>query len=132
MKHPKKSLRRALGANVLFSTTCATISLAFATPIAQWMGIPDPRILWALGIGLLLFAASIVYLLRQPQLKANAVRSIILQDWLWVIGSALLVATQAFGLSQEGYWLVVLIALEVMALALFQQYFLKHQLRSIG
>lgn len=125
MQNAKKHLRRSLWANVIFSTTCGIICLIAAPAISTWMQIGEPRILYALGIGLLFFAGSIVFQLRRQSLSRAGVRSIIIQDWLWVIGTALIIGMQAFGISKNGYFLMAGIAVVVMALALAQNHYLR-------
>ena len=125
MSSSEINLRRALWANVFFSTTCALISLFFFRSIATWMNIGSAYIMLGIGIGLLFFAASIVHLLRKKEMAISQVKAIIIQDWLWVIGSAVILLSQGFGLSNGAYWLIGGIALIVMDLALVQGYFLR-------
>ncbi len=124
MQVKKHRLRQSLWANVIFSMSCGITSIIAAQQIAEMMQIEAIWIFYGLGLGLLLFAGSIVFQIRRSPLSIGGVQSIIVQDWLWVLGSAVVIGMQAFGISRQGYWLIAAIALVVMTLALVQGYYL--------
>ncbi|MEO0778575.1 MAG: hypothetical protein AAF146_18555 [Bacteroidota bacterium] len=122
MKNSEYALRWAMATNALFSTTSALLSLGFAHLLADWLGLSDHRILWGLGLGLLLFAVGIASELRRPTLRLEMVRTVIVLDWLWVIGSILLLASRVLPGHAEASALIGGLALAVMALAGWQQH----------
>ena len=50
------------------------------------------------------------------------------QDWLWVVGSVLIIAFQAFGINRIGFIIIGVVALIVADFAIFQQRYLKANL----
>lgn len=73
-----------------------------------------------LGFLLLFFAATVFYASVNPHDKPRQVRWIIIQDALWVIGSAIIIAFQFFSFSSVGYWLIANVALIVAFFGFFQ------------
>lgn len=119
-------------ANALFSLSSAMIMLIFYAPLTELMQFRSAYILPLLGVGLLLFAASVFWIATRSQLEKGAVRSIILQDWLWVAGSLALIVFQPFGISTPGHWIIGIVALAVADFAVLQQYYLKRAVAGSG
>ena len=120
-----KMLRTALKANAGFSACSGIVLILFHEPIATFMGLTSGTVLWVIGTGLCAFVILLWQSATRPEINAWQVRLIILQDWLWVLGSALLISLQAFGISFGGYLLMGAIALVVADFALVQSFFLK-------
>lgn len=120
-----KKLRFALKANAAFSVFNGLAMIFFHHQIAAWMNIGLPKILLAIGITLLGFAFFVYKTATATEISAKMVKSIIVQDWLWVIGSIGIIITQAFGINQVGLVIIGVVALVVADFAFFQQRYLK-------
>ena len=120
-----KKLRLALKANAGFSAFSGLVLIFFHRPIAGFMGLSDGTALWIIGLGLLVFVFSLWRNATRAEIDRKQVRLIILQDWLWVLGSATLIILQAFGISPGGYLAIGLVALIVADFAVLQSIFLK-------
>ena len=112
------TLQKTLLTNAIFSGVSGITLIIFHMGIAKHFGIENGQIFWIIGIGLLLFAASIVYEIRRQ--KATGVLAIIFQDFLWVIGSVLLLVLQPFDLSKVGNITILVVALMVLFLGIGQ------------
>ena len=119
-----KKLKLALQANAAFSMLSGLGMLIFHSFIAQWMGITNAKVLLIIGLGLVLFSFSLIRTARQQPISKKQVHIIIWQDWLWVIGSALIILTQSFGLLTSGYILIGIVAVIVADFAILQKRFL--------
>ncbi len=117
------TLKSILWGNALFSALSGTLLLFGSHWLASIMHISTPSILQVIGVGLLIFAGFVGTIARRPTPKM--VRQIILQDWLWVIGSVAILLTDAFNLSQVAYWMIGVVAVIVADFAFFQQRYLR-------
>ena len=120
-----KKLSLVLKANAIFSIVNGFAMLFFSKPIANFMGIDYPQILLGVGVGLILFGALVYKTASDTNISEKMVKFIIIQDWIWVAGSALLILTQAFGINRVGFILIGVVALIVADFAFFQQRYLK-------
>lgn len=115
-----KTLTRFLTANALFSAASGLSLVLAASSIAGFFGSPHSTVFRVVGLGLLLFAG-IVYLNSvQRPLKLPSILSIIVADFLWVLGSLLLLAFKPFQLSPGGYTVIALVAGMVLLFGLGQ------------
>lgn len=121
----QKKLKIALLSNAGFSIFNGLVLLFFYKPIAELMFIEQANLLFYLGIGLLLFAGSICWIASRRVLNKRLVTSIIIQDWLWIIGSVLILLFQLFGLSFLGYEIILIVALIVAIFAILQNRYLQ-------
>jgi len=119
-----KKIKYALLANATFSTVSGLSLIFFKDQLATIMAVQKPGILLYIGIGLLLFAGFIVWLATRPVINKRLVKIIIIQDWLWVIGSLLILVFQIFGLSWVGYEMILGVAIVVGIFASLQQRYL--------
>ncbi len=120
-----KKLSLALKINAAFSIFNGLAMLFFYDQIAAWMGISQPIFLLVIGIILLGFAALVYKTATATVISEKMVKFIIVQDWLWVIGSALIIAFQAFGINRTGFIVIGVVALIVADFAVFQQRYLR-------
>lgn len=116
-----QKLKNALNANAVFSATSGLTLVIFNSSIAEIMNIKYPLILLGIGIGLLLFAGSIVAITVKPDIQTKQVKMIIWQDWAWVAGSAVILIFNPFDLSVPGNTLIAVVAIIVATLAFIQQ-----------
>ena len=120
MKTTERKLRQFLIANACFSGISGLILLLDSKPLGGFMLISELNILKLIGLVLILFAGFLFYTAWQTKMNAKQVQFIILQDWLWVVGSTILLLFQPFGISIGGNLLIAGIALIVLFFALMQ------------
>ena len=113
-----KILKTALTLNAGFSFLAGITLVLFHAAVANLFGVDNTSSFWTLGIVLLGFA-TFVYL-GSRKLRFGEVLSIIIQDILWVIASAVVVAFRIFSLSKLGYAIIVYVALIVLGFAIVQ------------
>lgn len=114
-------LVRALAANAGFSGLSGLVLVAAADPVAAWIGVAGATgWLRAIGVGLLLFAAGLVRLVRDDERTRAGVLSVTAADAGWVVGSAVLLVAFPGLLSPAGEWAVAAVALVVASLACAQ------------
>lgn len=119
-------LRRVLMGNSVFSTVTAILLLIFATPIAELMGVDSSLPFTLVGVGLLPFAGSVFYLASRPRIPFSQVRVVIVMDLAWVLGSGILLLTNAFSITSSGRVLIAFVAVAVLAFAVGQSIGLRH------
>lgn len=73
----------------------------------------------------MIFAAQVFYIASQNPIKPIWVKYAITMDVLWVVGSFLLLITNALSLSTIGNWVVLMIADIVLIFATLQFYGLR-------
>lgn len=125
MQANERKLRMVLTINAAFSGVSGVILLLASHYIATMMGIANGQVLKGIGLGLIVFGLTVLAAARRKTLSAKQVKSIIVQDWAWVIGSLLIIALQAWGLTNVGYWLIAIIAMIVADFAIFQMWYLR-------
>lgn len=121
----EKRLRNVLLANALFSFISGVLISWQRAFVTDFLGVKNESVLLWLGLGLIIFSATVFHASRRKRLYRAQVNSIIIQDWGWVVGSALVIALQAWNLTHGGYWLIAGVALVVADFAIFQRYFLR-------
>lgn len=104
-----------------FSSACGLISLGLSKPISLWMGHSDPMELLSLGLGLLVFGGFLLYVTFSRIRQKVWTYIVCFMDFLWVLGSILLLLFKPIDLSGNGWLLVSLIA-AVVGLLGIQQY----------
>ena len=120
-----KKLSLALKINATFSVINGMAMLFFHNQIAAFMNFGYPKIILAIGVVLLGFATLVYKTATAEIISEKMVKSIIVQDWLWVIGSVLIIAFQAFDINRIGFIIIGVVALIVADFAIFQQRYLK-------
>ncbi len=120
-----KKLRTALKANALFSTISGLWIIFQHQQIAERMHISNGTILLIIGVILLPFAFFVYKTASAERISPKKVKFIITQDWLWVVGSVLVIGLKAFDINQTGLIIIGIVALIVATFAIFQQRYLK-------
>lgn len=116
-----QKVRNTLKANSRFSIFSGLIMTLLSGTVADWLGIEPTWIIIAVGVGLLIFAASVYHTATREPLPEGQVKFIIVQDWLWVAGSTIILVLNPFGFSASGLWITGIVALIVAAFAVGQQ-----------
>ncbi|AFM05454.1 oligoketide cyclase/lipid transport protein [Bernardetia litoralis DSM 6794] len=112
------NLQKALSINAIFSGVSGTGFILFHKSMADLFAIEQNSIFWIVGIGLIFFALTIV--LEVKKQRRIAILWIIIQDFIWVIASIILLLLQPFGISDAGNNIITIIALIVLVMAINQ------------
>lgn len=111
-------LQKALSINAIFSGISGLGLILFYKSIANLFGIEQNNIFWMIGAGLVFFALTII--LEVKKQRRLAVLWIIIQDFIWVIGSAILLILHPFNISNSGNNTITIIAMIVFFMAINQ------------
>lgn len=101
-------LRGALQGNALFSMISGVIILAANKTLVEFLGLPDNASLAAMGMGLLGYAAWLLWNARREKIKIVDAWIAVALDMIWVAGSYALLFAVKF--STGGKWVVALVA----------------------
>ncbi len=119
-----QKLKNVLVSNALFSMTSGLIALFFSRPISVLMNIEKELILQIIGGGLVLFGGFVLSQAFTKKANLLLIKSIVIQDWIWVIASVIVIVFQLFTLSFNAYLLIGIIAIIVANFAYFQNKYL--------
>ncbi len=111
-------LRKALMGNALFSTLSGLTILLAHEWVLRVLGLSQNVSLMILGIGLLVFAATLVINARRQQVRTSDAWIAVSMDVAWVLASFVIVFVAP--LSTSGKWIVAGIADVVLLFALLQ------------
>jgi hypothetical protein len=111
-------LRKALIANALFSTVSGLAILFAQGSVSRILGISKNIGLAILGLGLLVFAGTLLINARRQQVKTSDAWIAVVLDFAWVIGSYVLIFVAPF--TTEGKWVVGVVAELVLLFAILQ------------
>ena len=120
MKKSEQYLRYAIKGNAFFSISSAITLLLSSRPIAKIMNLSAPNSLVYIGIGLFIFAITLFQNAFRKELQPKQIRFIIVQDWLWVIGSLILLIWNPFEISIMGNYIIAGVAIVVAVFAILQ------------
>ena len=124
-------LRRAMQADAVVSWVSGLLLTLLPGPLSALIGFAEPDYLLAVGIGLIGYAAWLLFSARRPEVNLWAGRTAILLNVLWVVGSAALLLAVPGLFNSLGQWLVGLVALVVADFALVQYIGLRRAWRSL-
>ena len=116
-------LQKTLAANATFSTFSGTLLAVFPDKFTEIFEVENTLVFRILGVILLFFAGFVFSQVKEH--NDNLVKFIISQDFLWVVGSALLLLLQPFGISTSGNYMIGGVAALVFLFALGQMQGLK-------
>lgn len=114
-------LRRALLANAIFSTVSGLLMAVQPALVGDWLGLDGGAlVLRSLGGGLILFAATLIYIATRPRVATWQALLASAADFLWVVGSLvlLLISPQLF--APGGKALVLAVAGAVFLFGVWQ------------
>ncbi len=114
--------RLALRVDGLVSGVSGVAMIAEARPLGAFLGVDRPAALMAIGAGLLAYSAMLLLSARREELGRRALLAPVVLNVAWVLASAELVLTGAFGLTTGGRWLVAAVADVVALFAVAQAY----------
>jgi hypothetical protein len=84
-------LRRSLQLDGIASGLCGALLLLTAGPISALIGLPNPGLARAVGAGLLVFAAALLWNAARPSISRGEAVGTVVLNVAWVLGSALVV-----------------------------------------
>lgn len=111
-------LQKSLFFNALFSGLSGIILVAINKQMANLFDISNKSIFWIIGVALILFSVIIIYEIRRQ--NPLGVLAIIIQDYLWVLGSIILLIAQPFEVSKTGNSIIAMVAIVVLFMAINQ------------
>jgi len=111
-------LRTALLGNALFSTLSGLTILFAQGWVLRILGLSSSVNLLILGVGLIVFALTLVINARKQQVKKSDAWIAVLMDLAWVVGSYVLIFLVPF--STQGKWVVAIVAELVLLFAVLQ------------
>jgi hypothetical protein len=102
-----------------FSPTLSGLTILFAQGwVLQILGLSSSVNLLILGVGLIVFAVTLVINARKQQVKKSDAWIAVLMDLAWVVGSYVLIFLVPF--SPKGKWVVGIVAELVLLFAVLQ------------
>lgn len=111
-------LFRALHANAIYSTAAGATMAIGAAALDDWSGVPA-WLLVAIGVGLIGFAASLVFGARRPNLIVDTGRTAVAGDIGWIVGAIVVIAATTW-LTTAGEVTLALISIPVAIFAVTQ------------
>jgi len=113
-------LRLALAANAVFSLSPALLMLFRPALVGEWLGIHAPFILQFVGFGLVIFAVELIYQATRQRVATWRALFASIADFLWVVGSIILLLAFPQLFSPEGNVLVIAVAGAVFGFGAWQ------------
>ncbi len=111
-------LQKTLAANATFSTFSGILLAVFPEKFTEIFEVENALVFRVIGVVLLFFAGFVFSQVKEHNDKL--VKFIISQDALWVIGSALLILIQPFGISASGNYMIGGVAVVILLFGLGQ------------
>ncbi|OME89014.1 MULTISPECIES: hypothetical protein [Paenibacillus] len=115
-------IRKVLVINSVSSGACGLLLLLFPGYVAEWTGLDSRTGLVSTGVFLLVFVAFLVWTASRSIVSPGAVLVITVLDFLWVVGSALLLADKGTTVTMTvfGVWAVILVTAVVGVFGIFE------------
>lgn len=111
-------LSRAMTENAIFSGLAGLVLIVGASGLDGWLGV-DARLLAAIGLGLVVYAADLMWWSRSPRWLVTGGRMAVVADLGWVAAAAALIAFTAV-LTTQGEAALALVSVVIAALAALQ------------
>ncbi len=113
-------LRLALAANAVFSLSSALFMIFRPALVGEWLGIQAPLILQLVGIGLVIFAAELIYQATRQRVTTWRALLASVADFSWVAGTIVLLISFPQLFSSFGNGLVLAVAGVVLGFGAWQ------------
>ena len=111
-------LSKAMKKNAIFSGLAGLVLIVGAPGLDGWLGV-DARLLAAIGLGLVVYAADLMWWSRSPRWLVTGGRMAVVADLGWVVAAAALIAFTAV-LTTQGEAALALVSVVIAALAALQ------------
>lgn len=116
----EQPLRRELLANAAFSTLSGGTFVLFGPAVADLIGIGIPLVYQIIGLGLLVFAGYVLWIATRKTVDTFAVLQISLGDFLWVMGTLVVILLTLPSLHWGGLVAMLLVAAVVLRFGIGQ------------
>ncbi len=116
--HKPSLLSKAMTENAIFSGLAGLVLVVGASGLDGWLGV-DARLLAAIGLGLVVYAADLMWWSRSPRWLVTGGRMAVVADLGWVVAAAALIAFTAV-LTTQGEAALALVSVVIAALAAAQ------------
>jgi len=113
-------LRNALRGNGIFSILSGIITAIGAGWLVNYLGAGTTLFFAVIGVGLIFHALTLLYNTRGEEVNRMFAWYAIIGDALWVIGTAVILLTDAFNLTVGGKWLLLIIGDIVLIFGIVQ------------
>lgn len=117
---PDSLLRNALRANAAFCSASALLAILGGGMLVNFLGAGTSLFFIGLGALLALHATILYYGTTQGRISRTLAWYAIAGDLGWVLASAMLLLTDAFGLSDAGKWATLIVADIVLVFVIVQ------------
>ena len=111
-------LKKALKLNSIFSSVSGIIFILLNKQISNLFGTENNTVFWIIGLILIYFSITIWFEISRQ--RKIAVLWIIIQDYLWVLGSFILILLNPFNITLSGNIITGIIALIVLFMGINQ------------
>ena len=111
-------LSKAMTENAIFSGLAGLVLIVGASGLDGWLGV-DAWLLAAIGLGLVVYAADLMWWSRSPRWLVTGGRMAVVADLGWVVAAAALIAFTAV-LTSQGEAVLALVSVVIAALAAAQ------------
>ncbi len=115
-----RPLRHALRANGVFSLSSSIIMILASQYIGETIGVPSTWLIATIGVGLVLYSASLAWVASPPGIDPIMVYAAAVLDIIWVVASVVVVYLGM--LTTTGNWIVAAVADVVLVFGLVQLY----------
>jgi hypothetical protein len=103
-------LRNTLKVNALASAVSGLVFFLGSGVLAPFMGVDSPILLGVLGVGVVIFAVGVFLVFQEQPISVRKGSIIFVLDVIWVVGSILLLIVDPLTFSNEGKWIVLILA----------------------
>ena len=117
-EHKPSLLSKAMKENAIFSGLAGLVLIVGASGLDGWLGV-DAWLLAAIGLGLVVYAADLMWWSRSPRWLVTGGRMAVVADLGWVVAAAGLIAFTAV-LTTRGEATLALVSVVIAALAAAQ------------
>jgi hypothetical protein len=107
---PRTLLHKIFLIDSLSSGAAGIAFIIVSGPLSAFLGVANPLALVIIGVLFVVFAAAVYSAASREVINRRAAWIIFELNVAYVIGSAIILLTDAFGLSTEGRWLVLILA----------------------
>jgi hypothetical protein len=90
--------------------------------MAALLGSVSTFVLSIIGLTLILFSLRLIYVSLKGEIRRIEVLSIVISDFLWVVGSISFLLTIPLFFTEVGKWIIIATSILVMSFAEFQLY----------
>ena len=113
-------LKNALFGNSAFSFISGLAAVLFSKAIANFLGLSASWIIFALGIGLILYGIEIFIAAKAEPVHKGIATFAVYADLAWVLGSAMLIFANLVDFTTAGKWAIAIVADIVLVFAILQ------------